>query len=642
MQILLVQIGDVHIQLILSLGISSASIEEAILSKLIDKNSTSSLYSFGLQLSPTINQYILQIVVDSIQYPHSVFYTCKVPPPQLEIELLNPKPIFNPTYLSLSLFLVFKVNNFKESNGPNLQVKDYSYQEITFEFETYDENGILLGSLPTIYLQDKRLDFASQNSELLSWNDTTAQYKCKFKIPFGFGFASNIYVSIFGIVDNQSNFRGYSISQLLESGYPNLITVESTLTFDTSILSTNNLYETGHITIIGKNFESSDKLLIDLKNGTIRTLLNSILNTNSIIIFDSPIELIEKNIITITIQKKDGITHSNSLNVVVEKEPNYDLPLSSSVSSSSLSSSNEPIVTNKPQECKSNCGGISKGECTVNGCVCKSPWIGLDCSSRVIFIDPVINSTIPSTNISIATPDKSYALYYAIISVIGLNELDQNQNIVQSFHFPSWVVNNHSKSQYSKFTNSSYLYTSSISKNNITTNVNVSIDYFNIDTPVNVTFANEILTMSPYSLKYSVNISEYSFASSLNTLQLVLLTSIETNINDDECSSKQFGDTIESNSEYIKMQVNDHSLYGRFIKRVIVDGRVKMVTNSLLDKQYNSVSTQFEQQAYIGINVPYFKKSIQLDPDFSVLIDSKPASDNQEAICGTEKSQSIH
>ncbi|KAF2068838.1 hypothetical protein CYY_009842, partial [Polysphondylium violaceum] len=50
--------------------------------------------------------------------------------------------------------------------------------------------------------------------------------------------------------------------------------------------------------------------------------------------------------------------------------------------------------------------------------------------------------------------------------------------------------------------------------------------------------------------------------------------------------------------------------------------------------QYNSISTQSEQQTYIGINIPFYSKSVQLDPDFSVLIDTRPASDTQDAICG--------
>ncbi|KAF2069261.1 hypothetical protein CYY_009422, partial [Polysphondylium violaceum] len=55
--------------------------------------------------------------------------------------------------------------------------------------------------------------------------------------------------------------------------------------------------------------------------------------------------------------------------------------------------------------------------------------------------------------------------------------------------------------------------------------------------------------------------------------------------------------------------------------------------------QYNSISTQSEQQTYIGINIPFYSKSVQLDPDFSVLIDQRPASDNEDAVCGKSKSK---
>jgi len=107
-----------------------------------------------------------------------------------------------------------------------------------------------------------------------------------------------------------------------------------------------------------------------------------------------------------------------------------------------------------------------------------------------------------------------------------------------------------------------------------------------------------------------------------------------------ECSSIQTGNTVESESEFIKMQVNDHSLYGRFIKRGIIDGRIKLVTNTPLNTEYKSTSSK--SQTHIGINIPFYKQSVQLDPDFSVLVENRAVNNNDEnSICKSSSSNKL-
>jgi len=305
-------------------------------------------------------------------------------------------------------------------------------------------------------------------------------------------------------------------------------------------------------------------------------------------------------------------------------------------------SSDSNIPTNSPQSCLNQCSG--NGECTPNGCVCKSPYVGLDCSSQVIIVPPKINNTIPESNFIIPpSSNNKNEVFYAIISVVALNEVDKDSNVLNRYSFNQWIVSNNTDSKYKDYTNSiGFIYTASLTNNNdkSVTNLSVSIDYFNINEAINITFANQQLQMNPHSLKYSINITNYSFESSLNSLQLVLSASIESdNSNDDECSSKQTGDVVDSESEFIKMQIDQTSLYGRFIKRGVIDNRVKYVTNTLLDSEYNAIETTSKSQTYIGINIPFYSKLAQLDPDFSILVDNKPASDNDNAICGARKSK---
>ncbi|KAF2071318.1 hypothetical protein CYY_007368, partial [Polysphondylium violaceum] len=295
-------------------------------------------------------------------------------------------------------------------------------RQVVFDFETFDDNGLLLQSLPRVYLIDQNLNIIYQNSKLLSNTSKTATYRCVFDVPYGFGLLSKsgIKVSLYGIVDNQSNFNGYSSTQLADATFKNTIAVEQRLTLNVSIISTNQVFgHGGEITITGKNFEALDQLLINFNNGTISTLPNSIFSSNSIIIFNNSNPVWVSNV-TLTIGRNDGSAFSNSLLVQVQNptpapqessssSTNPQESSSSSHSSSSSpqqSSSDEPPVTNKPQICTNNCGGIDHGECTPSGCVCKSPWVGSDCTSEVIIVKPTINPTSPSTNITVPTTTK--------------------------------------------------------------------------------------------------------------------------------------------------------------------------------------------------------------------------------------------
>ncbi|KAM9942273.1 hypothetical protein ACTFIT_005650 [Dictyostelium discoideum] len=114
--------------------------------------------------------------------------------------------------------------------------------------------------------------------------------------------------------------------------------------------------------------------------------------------------------------------------------------------------------------------------------------------------------------------------------------------------------------------------------------------------------------------------------------------SLSSSKTDDICSDKQFGektDEFYDISNYLKIKVDDHSLYGRFIKRAIVDFLVKTKSNELLDSSINSISSSSSSQSFIGIILPNYANSIIIDPDFSVLIDSKSASSSDNSICTT-------
>lgn len=92
----------------------------------------------------------------------------------------------------------------------------------------------------------------------------------------------------------------------------------------------------------------------------------------------------------------------------------------------------------------------------------------------------------------------------------------------------------------------------------------------------NISFANSDIKMNPSTIKYTIEISKYNFKNKLNRLQLIISAMMiinktsddDNNNNNNICSIKEFGETIkEENSNYLKIQIDNHSIYARFIKR---------------------------------------------------------------------------
>ncbi|KAN0040613.1 hypothetical protein ACTA71_008951 [Dictyostelium dimigraforme] len=288
-----------------------------------------------------------------------------------------------------------------------------------------------------------------------------------------------------------------------------------------------------------------------------------------------------------------------------------------------------PITPNAPKQCIDNCGGPDQGLCVSSGCSCISPWIGNDCKSKIVFIpQPSTNYSDPSIEIPLfetynnTNNETETKLFHSLISIVKLRELDFNSNEINSFSFKEW--------EYYKINNEISQYKTNFINFGFTTNITVTLQWFNNDSTIE--FGNQIINMNPSTIKYTVEISEYKFSSKLNQLQLIMKASISVNKTYEICSDKDFGETSNGdNSNFLKIQVDNHSLYGRFIKRALIDSIPRSIDNVQLDSSMKIVDSASLSQSYIGISVPYFKRNIVLDPDFSLLVGSSPSSDN--SIC---------
>ncbi|KAF2070727.1 hypothetical protein CYY_007957 [Polysphondylium violaceum] len=518
-------------------------------------------------------------------------------------------------------------------------------------------SGIHMAKPPVLYLTSlhKIIKFKPVSTQFNLQNNIPAlgRYEYQMPLPYGFGYPEYTVISIYGIMDNNCNFKGYSAQDLEALSSPNhQYSVDTTVfTFATAtvIESTGKITTNGgDLLIIGKSFGLDNNSVVKIdyndNNGYSQTFIPSFFSSTALIIKD-----IRPLLKPFKIQvHKDGEFISNEFIVIPDAPPVYppspstsSSSLDSSTSSSSSSSSTQqtPTPTQPPNHCKNDCGGPSQGYCSSTGCICHSPWMGIDCKSKVIIIPtPSINNTIPSTNISIpSTSNNEEIALKGLISIVELQELDTNNVPIYRYPFTQWIWSNISTDNEPI----KYLYSTNITNqlDQSITNVSVSIQYF--DKQQNITFAGELLNMNQFSIKYSINITSYTFTNSLNQLQLIMKVSLESQ-QDQGCSALESGNTTVTNSEYVKLQVDDHSLYGRFIKRGIIDGRISTITNQLLpnyNNNNNGESNQFNNiHSFIGINFRSYRRLVQLDPDFSVLIDQRPAaSDTENSICSSQK-----
>ncbi|KAF2072658.1 hypothetical protein CYY_006018, partial [Polysphondylium violaceum] len=199
---------------------------------------------------------------------------------------------------------------------------------------------------------------------------------------------------------------------------------------------------------------------------------------------------------------------------------------------------------------------------------------------------------------------------------------------VQHYYLKDWTFTNVSTT-----VRKEYQYSTNITNNDVSTEISVNLRFY--DKQEQVIFANNEYFMSPNSVKYIVTMTPYGFSSRLNYLELLMASNFSLDASKDSCSSISKGNSS-INAEYIQIKVNDRYLYSRFIKLGEIDSKPQQIINKFMDS--NEEQTKTSAVSYVGVQIPFYTKSVLLDPDFSVLIDtSKPASADENAVCGDKE-----
>ncbi|KYQ91561.1 hypothetical protein DLAC_07328 [Tieghemostelium lacteum] len=488
------------------------------------------------------------------------------------------------------------VTNFNRTYKLTFTVKD-------------DTNPISRRYKPTLYLHAIYFEYVSTQCEpsIFGAGDMLITYSCLFEsLPYGFGQGYPIQWTVSGFADVMLNF-GYQGTFNLK--------IDTILSRNYSVIETVSIpTPSGEVIISGKNLGTIENVEITFSNGETQ-IVPVIEGYNTVIIIEVPMD---KNISSI----KTVELPSNS----APMPDGYELI---------------PATTcpGTPQ-----CSGPDHGSCTISGCICIGNWGGNDCSLSGVNTPPIIiNTTNPDidNNFNTTLPDGQTVSLRTLLSVISLNELNKNGDDFKIHKFSQWIFSNTTSQSDLKGINE-YTYESNITNNNLTTNVKVIIQYF--QQKETIFFANQFLDMLPSSIKYKIEISPYSFDSNLNTLKLVMSASIES-FDNSECSdgssstNSNLEEQDDQNLQYIKLIVNSHSLYGRLIKRGIIDNRIQTISNSV--SQDNNLPSG-SVGSTIGIHIPNFKKSVLLDPDFSVLLDTSatPSPNNNKNNCETSSKSS--
>ncbi|KAM9992811.1 hypothetical protein ACTFIY_010252 [Dictyostelium cf. discoideum] len=483
-------------------------------------------------------------------------------------------------------------------------------RDVTFTY------GISIGSgikeYPIVYLTSTTLQKIKCNDVITTQlNSTFNQYKCTLTIPYGFGLPQDIMVNLYGLIGFETYF-GYSSSTLNTMGYPFLI--ETSFTFMDSqgpgfITGASSISTEGGSLLIYGKFPTNADFTVEFLQGyslTPSTKSGSIIKVDGVKSSNDPF----------TISIKNGNSRSNLYTIIPYKIKYF-----------------RPILTSK---CRGTpiCGGPTHGTCDdVLGCICNSPWVGVDCNSKVIVVpQPEFNNTSPTIVLN-GTSDNSESSIVALVSVVAIREIDYNNKVLHMYSFDKWdyISNNSKLSTYSS---------NIINKNGSTTPISVSIEYFENERTIE--FAGQEINMKPSSIKYTIYIEKYPFSTRLSQLQLILSATAIINSDSDSCSNKEFDSTTSQASDFIKLSISNKSLYGRLIKRALVDSVPITISNELLDKSLGAISNSHTSQSFIGINVPIYNKNVIIDPDFSLLLNSNPSTnDNENSICSPKPSSGL-
>ncbi|EGG13389.1 hypothetical protein DFA_11150 [Cavenderia fasciculata] len=473
---------------------------------------------------------------------------------------------------------------------------------------------------PNIYLLDDVGNYfiISPVASEIGPTGLLAKYTYLATLPYGFGAVSNLSVSVYGTFDTNMNTQGFSASEIMgqNSSNPYFINTTYSLTLSNSLVlkyAQSDIPRAGGVVVLVGG--GMNQFYTTQSTTVVAVIDEPGFSKSYPVSFTSPISctftiptIIPASLASIRITLKSSALSLLSLPFAVSVK-DYVAPYT------------PPAIV----PCPSGCGGSDHGTCGDNGCACINGWYGPTCSQTTIQVIPNITKTEPTVvignqNTTSSTTDR---FIYSIVSIVSIREIEMDGTTYKEYPLDNWAYSNQTMDM-SKSIN--YLYNSTLSiptdsTNSSFTNTTISVSVQWFRDAQEISFGNQPISLPPSSTKINIGIDQYPFQSITNTLQIIMDISINIDDDgDDACSELDYGlgnGNDENDVQWVKLKVGGSSIYARFIRSGIIDGRQSVIQNSVVEKQESSGTRQF-----IGINVPYYSNYAQLDPDLSMLVDN--------------------
>lgn len=247
------------------------------------------------------------------------------------------------------------------------------------------------------------------------------------------------------------------------------------------------------------------------------------------------------------------------------------------------------------------CGG--HGVCNNGLCVCSSTWTGPTCSSPdSLPITTTTNVDQPSVNI------ESPGFGNFSVSIQSISEINPNGEIIRSYSISNL---NFSVEQTTNGTNKVYVYGAVLENG---ASVNVTIWQLNEDTIFE--FANTSTLYHENTIKVGIRVENWPFLSLANRLQILMDSDAAS---EGACIRNQLDES--GNTRWVVIMVGDVALYGQFLDKAVVDGRIRNITYN-----WNSDGSA------VGAILPHFWDFADMDPNYSVLLTDQDTRDE----CGNK------
>ncbi|KAN0050147.1 hypothetical protein ACTA71_003250 [Dictyostelium dimigraforme] len=278
-------------------------------------------------------------------------------------------------------------------------------------------------------------------------------------------------------------------------------------------------------------------------------------------------------------------------------------------------------------KCPNDCTSNLNGKCdTIKGvCICNGNFTGIDCGSYPIS-NPSDGSGGSKTNTTVDDNTGSGSINNGNVdyqvSITSLLEIGFDGNIIKQYDLTELWINSTTKINYPNGNIHEF-------SQKIIGNCTITSTIEEVSNNKEFSFAGINFTVTGGSLKLSVQILNYPYGSTLNTLQIRMKSSA-LNYSTSKCGTSQEDQkvSIDSNGftnendnlNYLTITKNNRKLYGRFLSKMLSDGRSTFTTSNVISTTDNDVT--------VALNLPHCDSCL-LDPDFSILLNSI-TKDNKE------------